>query len=87
MLLLIEATQALLHWLQAWPDLQGVLGDFSRNAWHVRGSLRKDVSIGTEEVDERAFLFGGKRGTNAHRFTLSAPRVYENFFRALCRLE
>ena len=40
-----------------------------------------------EEADERAFLFGGKRGTNAHRFTLGTSRVYEDFFRAFCRLE
>ena len=32
---LIKATQALLHRLGAWLDLQGILGDFSRNAWHV----------------------------------------------------
>ena len=57
---LVEATQALFHWLGAWPNLQCMLGDFSRNARHVQGFPRKDVSIGTEEADERAFLFGGK---------------------------
>ena len=68
-------------------DLQGVLGDFPRDAWHVRGFPREDVYVSAEEADERAFLFRGKRGTNAHHFTLSILRVYENFFRALCRLE
>ena len=34
-LLLVEATQALLHRRGAWPDLQGMLGDFSRNARYV----------------------------------------------------
>ena len=68
-------------------DLQGVLGDFPQDAWHVRGFPHKDVSVSAEEAGERAFLFGGKRGTNTHRFTLSAPGVYEDFFRALCRLE
>ena len=53
--LLVKVTQALLYRLGAWLDLQGVLGDFSRNAWHVRGSPCKDVSVGIEEVDERAF--------------------------------
>ena len=43
-----------------------MLGNFTRNAWYVRGSPRKDVSVGAEEVGERAFLFGGKRGANAH---------------------
>ena len=70
--LLVEATQALLHRLGARPDLQGVLDDFSQNAWHVRGSPRKDVSIDTEEVDERTFLFGGKHGADAHHFALKA---------------
>ena len=40
-----------------------------------------------EEVDEHAFLFGGKRGTNAYRFALGAVEVYEDFLRALCRLD
>ena len=85
--LLIEATQALLHRLGACPDLQGMLDDFSRNAWYVRGSPRKDVSVGAEEVDERAFLFGGKRGADAHHFALGAAGVYEDLLGALYRLE
>ena len=61
--------------------------DFSPNAWHVREFPRKDVSIGAKEVDERAFLFGGKRGANAHHFALGAARVYEDLLRALYRLK
>ena len=72
MFLLVEVMQALLHRLGAWPNLQGMLGDFSQNAWHVQGSPHKDVSVGTEEVNEQAFLFGGKRGANAHHFALGA---------------
>jgi hypothetical protein len=34
-LLLIKATQALLHWFGAGPDLQGVLGDFLGYARHI----------------------------------------------------
>ena len=82
--LLVEAMQALLHWLGALADLQGVLSDFPRDAWHIRGFPLEDVSVSVEEADERAFLFIGKRGTNAHRFTLGVPGVYEDFFRALC---
>ena len=85
--LLVEATHALLHWLGVWPDLQGLLGDFSQNAWHVRGSPRKDVSVDAEKVGERAFLFGGKRGDDAHHFALGATRVYEDLLGALYRLE
>jgi len=33
--LLVEATQPLLHWLGTGSNLQGVLGDFPRYAWHV----------------------------------------------------
>ena len=40
-----------------------------------------------EEVDERAFLFEGKHGTNAYHFTLGAPRIYEDFFRAPYQLK
>ena len=64
-----------------------MLCDFSQNAWHVRGSPRKDVSIGTKEVNERAFLFGGKHGANTHHFALGAAGVYEDLFGAFYRLE
>ena len=64
-----------------------MLSDFPQNAWHVRGFPREDVSIGTEEANECAFLFRGERGPNAHHFSLSAPEVYEDFFRALHRLK
>ena len=84
---LIEAMQALFHWLVAWVDLQGMLGDLPRNAWHLQGFPCKDVSIGVEEVDERAFLFRGKRGTNANYFALGAPGVYEDLLGALHWLE
>ena len=85
--LLIEAMQALLHWFGSWPDLQGMLNDFSRNARHVRGSPRKDVSVGAEEVDERACLSRGKHGANAHHFALGDAGVYEDLLDTLYRLE
>jgi len=34
-LLIVEAAQALLHWLGAGSNLQGLLSDFPRGAWHV----------------------------------------------------
>ena len=40
-----------------------------------------------EEVDERAFLFGGKRGANAHHFAFGAAGVYEDLLGALYRLK
>ena len=36
-LLLVEATHALLYRLEAWPDLQGMLGDFPRDAGMFEG--------------------------------------------------
>ena len=45
------------------------------------------MSISAEEVDERSFLFRGKRGANAHHFALGATGVYEDLFGALYRLK
>jgi hypothetical protein len=47
----------LLHRSGAGADVQGVLDDFPRYAWHVRGTPRKYLSIRVEEVDEHFFLF------------------------------
>ena len=63
---------------------QGMLGDLPRNAWHIRGFPRKDVSVVAEEVNKRAFLFGGERGADAHRFSFGAAGVYDDLFGALC---
>ena len=68
-------------------DFQGMLGDLPRNAWHIRGFPRKDVFVVIEEVDERAFLFEGKRRSNAHHFVFGGPGVYEDFLRAFHWLE
>ena len=40
-----------------------------------------------EEANKRAFLFGGKCGTNARHFALGAIGIYEDFLRAFCWLE
>ena len=64
-----------------------MLGDLPRDAWHIQGFLRKDVFVVAEEVDERAFLFGGERGTNAYRLFLGAARVYEDLLGPLYRFK
>ena len=64
-----------------------MLGDLPQNAWHIQGFPRKDVFVAVEEVDERTFLFGGKRGTNAYCFTLRAAGIYEDLLGALYRFE
>ena len=60
-------------------DFQGMRGDLPRNAWHIRGFPRKDVFVAAEEVDERAFLFEGKCGTNTYHFALGAAGIHEDF--------
>jgi len=60
-----------------------MLGDFPWNAWHVGGFPHKDISLGAEEVEECAFLFGGKRGADVHHFVLEAAGVYEDLLDAL----
>ena len=64
-----------------------MLGDLPQDAWYIRGFPRKDVFVVVEEVDERAFLFGGERGSNAYHFTLGAVGVYEDLLRALYQFE
>ena len=54
---LVEAPQALLDRLGVRQDIKGVLGDLPRDARHVRGAPREDVSVGAEKVDEHHFLF------------------------------
>ena len=43
--------------------------------------------MGAEEVNERAFLFEGKRGANAYHFVLGATGVYEDLLGTLYRLK
>ena len=64
-----------------------MLEDFLWNDQHVRGFPRKDVSVGAEEADKRAFLFGGKHGANGHHFAFGAAGVYEDLLGALYRLK
>src|SRR4051812_43038463 len=59
-----------------WINIQDVLGKFPRYTFHVGRLPGKDVSILTEELDERTFLFdiqvrpngGGLRGIAYHKF-------------------
>ena len=64
-----------------------MLGDLPRDAWHIRGFPRKDVFVVVEEVNERAFLFGGERNTIVYHFTLRAGGVYEDLLGAMCRFK
>ena len=59
-------------------DFQGILGDLPQDAWHIRGFPHKDVFVIVEEVDERAFLFGGECGPDVDFFALGAAGVHEH---------
>ena len=86
-LLLVEAAQSLLHQLGVRLDLQGVLGNFPWNARHVRGFPRKDISIGLEEVNERAFLFGEKRGADPEHLAIMVAGVHGDLLDAFSGLK
>jgi hypothetical protein len=64
-----------------------VLGDLPRNAWHIRGAPRKDVSVGAEEVDEHHFLFRIEGGTDPQHLALGGSRVEGHLFGLLGGLE
>ena len=61
---LVEASQALLHWLGVGADIKGVLGDLPGYARHIRGTPRKDVDVGAEKIDEHHFLFAVEGGAD-----------------------
>ena len=86
-LLLIESAQALLHGLGAGFDVQGVLGDFPRYAWHVRGTPCKHVGIRTEKVDEHSFLFGVEVGADRQHLAVGVVRVEWDLLGSLCWLK
>ena len=44
-----------------------MLSDLPRYARHVRRLPCEDIAIGTQEVDELAFLFGREMGPDPHR--------------------
>jgi hypothetical protein len=69
-LFLVKAAQALFHQFGASSDLQGVLSDFPRYAQHIRGTLRKDVDVCAEKVNEHCFLFEIVGGADAQCLSL-----------------
>ena len=64
-----------------------MLGDFPQNSRHVRGFPRKDVSIGAEEANERAFLLGREGGADAHHPIDRVVGVDEDLLDVLRRLK
>ena len=72
---LVKAPQALLDRLGVRQDIKGVLGDLPRDARHIRGAPREDVSVGAEKVDEHHFLFVVEGGADLQRLVVEAVRV------------
>ena len=62
--LLIEAAKELLDWLILRINIKSVISEFPRYTRHVRRFPCKDVPVLTDELDERAFLFGTQISTN-----------------------
>jgi hypothetical protein len=63
-LFFIETVQVLLHGSGTGSDIQQLLGDIPRYAWHVRGTPRKNFGICAEKVNEHCFLFGVELGAD-----------------------
>jgi hypothetical protein len=63
-LFFIKMTHVLLHGSGTGSDVQRVLDDIPRYAWHVRGTPRKDFGVCAEKVDEHCFLFGVELGAD-----------------------
>ena len=84
---LIEAPQALLDRLGVRQDIKGVLSDLPRDARHVRGAPREDVSVGAEEVDEHHFLFAVEGGADLQRLAVRGLWIEGDVLGALSRLE
>jgi hypothetical protein len=60
----VETAQMLLHGSCSSSDIQRVLGNIPRYAWHVRGTPRKKFGVCAEKVDEHRFLFGVELGAD-----------------------
>src|SRR3954471_3743195 len=62
-----KTSQGLLDRLRAWPNVQLVLGEFSRHTRHVLWRPCKDVPVLTEELDEISFLFLAKASSDHNK--------------------
>jgi hypothetical protein len=86
-LFFIKTAQVLLHGSGTSSDIQRVLGDIPRYAWHVRGTPRKKFGICAEKVDEHCFLFGVELGADPDLLAGVVARVERDRFNRLGRFE
>jgi hypothetical protein len=86
-LLFIKTAQVLLHGSGTSSDIQRVLGDIPRYAWHVRGTPRKNFGICAEKVNEHCFLFGVELGADPDFLAGVVAGVERDGFNHLDRFE
>jgi hypothetical protein len=86
-LFVIKTAQVLLHGSGSSSDVQWVLGDIPRYAWHVRGTPRKNFGVCTEKVDEHCFLFGVELGADPDFLAGVVAGVERDVLDRLGRLE
>jgi hypothetical protein len=77
-LLFIKTVQVLLHGSGIGSDIQRVLGDIPRYAWHVRGTPHKNFGICAEKVDEHFFLFEVELGADPDLLAGVVARVEDD---------
>jgi hypothetical protein len=86
-LFFVESTQRLLHGSGSSSDIQRVLGNIPRYAWHVRGTPRKNLGVRAEKVDDYCFLFGVELGVDPDLLGGVIARVERHRLNRLCWLE
>jgi hypothetical protein len=86
-LFFIESAQVLPYRPRVGSDIQGVLGDFPRYAWHVRGTPREYFGVRAKKVYEHCFLFGLEIRADSQHLLSGAARVKWDGLRGFGRLE
>ena len=81
-----KTSKWLLDRLGARPDVKSMLGEFPRYARHVLWRPCEDVPVLTEELDELAFLFAAKAGSNYHELS-GVGGIQGNLLTVLGRLK
>jgi hypothetical protein len=77
----------LLHGWGTGSDIQRVLDDIPRYAWHVSGTPHKNFDICAEKLDEHCFLFGVELGADPDLLAGVVAGVKRDGFNRLDRFE
>jgi hypothetical protein len=63
---LVKASHALLDRPRTGFNVEGVLGDFPGDAWHLYRAPRKYILVASEEIGEHTFLFRVQTSPDLH---------------------